>query len=273
MAPTCGSCAPRLTSHLRLLPLTSTAVGPGLAGLPCAAGGHGERADGAGSKHAGAPCPACPAVHLQSAVVVGWSGIFSCLCLQPAGAQPRINLLPCPSSLHPAPCTCHYLPLLQLGREERWAHVLTQPERGCLLVARPREGLGMFKNTGGCSGWVHDVLPCMLVAPGLGALFPASVWWHARCQATCRLLRLHARCSLLLICAPSRLLPATWHCSHSAAGARRCRGQQRPGHQVSPWLGAGSTASPFVAWNAACAPLPALVPLLTFLTIICFSPP
>ncbi|PRW20794.1 hypothetical protein C2E21_8585 [Chlorella sorokiniana] len=36
---------------------------------------------------------------------------------------------------------------MQLGREERWAHVLTQPERGCLLVARPREGLGMFKNT------------------------------------------------------------------------------------------------------------------------------
>lgn len=71
MAPTCGSCAPRLTSHLRLLPVTSTAVGPGLAGLPCAAGGHGERADGAGSKHAGAPCPACPAVHLQSASLVG----------------------------------------------------------------------------------------------------------------------------------------------------------------------------------------------------------
>lgn len=40
---------------------------------------------------------------------------------------------------------------LQLGREERWAHVLAQPERGCLLVARPRPGLGMFTNTGGCS--------------------------------------------------------------------------------------------------------------------------
>lgn len=37
---------------------------------------------------------------------------------------------------------------MQLGREERWAHVLTQPERGCLLVARPRPGLGMFQNTG-----------------------------------------------------------------------------------------------------------------------------
>ncbi|KAL4856260.1 hypothetical protein ACK3TF_003383 [Chlorella vulgaris] len=36
---------------------------------------------------------------------------------------------------------------MQLGREERWAHVLTQPERGCLLVARPRPGLGMFQNT------------------------------------------------------------------------------------------------------------------------------
>lgn len=36
---------------------------------------------------------------------------------------------------------------LQLGREERWAHVLAQPERGCLLVARPRPGLGMFANT------------------------------------------------------------------------------------------------------------------------------
>lgn len=36
---------------------------------------------------------------------------------------------------------------MQLGREERWAHVLTAPERGCLLVARPRPGLGMFTNT------------------------------------------------------------------------------------------------------------------------------
>ncbi|KAL4451521.1 hypothetical protein ABPG75_007183 [Micractinium tetrahymenae] len=36
---------------------------------------------------------------------------------------------------------------MQLGREERWAHVLAQPERGCLLVARPRPGLGMFTNT------------------------------------------------------------------------------------------------------------------------------
>ncbi|PSC74897.1 hypothetical protein C2E20_1753 [Micractinium conductrix] len=36
---------------------------------------------------------------------------------------------------------------LQLGREERWAHLLAQPERGCLLVARPRPGLGMFANT------------------------------------------------------------------------------------------------------------------------------
>ena len=40
---------------------------------------------------------------------------------------------------------------LQLGREERWAHVLAQPERGCLLVAR-RPGLGMFANTGGGPG-------------------------------------------------------------------------------------------------------------------------
>ena len=71
MAPTSGSCAPRLTSHLRLLPVTSPAAGPGLAGLPRAAGGHGERADGTGSKHAGAPCPACPAVHAQSGWLVG----------------------------------------------------------------------------------------------------------------------------------------------------------------------------------------------------------
>ena len=39
---------------------------------------------------------------------------------------------------------------LALGTEERWAHVISQPERGCLLVARPRSGLGMFTNTGGC---------------------------------------------------------------------------------------------------------------------------
>jgi hypothetical protein len=39
---------------------------------------------------------------------------------------------------------------MQLGREERWAHLLSQPERGCLLVARPRPGLGMFANTGVC---------------------------------------------------------------------------------------------------------------------------
>ncbi len=33
--------------------------------------------------------------------------------------------------------------------------MLTQPERGCLLVARPREGLGMFKNTGARPGLVR----------------------------------------------------------------------------------------------------------------------
>jgi hypothetical protein len=43
---------------------------------------------------------------------------------------------------------------LQLGREERWAHAITQPERGCLLVARPRPGLGMFANTGAALGRV-----------------------------------------------------------------------------------------------------------------------
>ena len=54
--------------------------------------------------------------------------------------------------------------------------MLTQPERGCLLVARPREGLGMFKNTGGCSWWEHDALPCMMVAAG---------WEHDRLPWLC----------------------------------------------------------------------------------------
>ena len=63
----------------------------------------------------------------------------------------------------PTPCSrtaCAALQLVQdwrafrarlVGREERWAHVLAQPERGCLLVAKPKPGLGMFSNTGGRS--------------------------------------------------------------------------------------------------------------------------
>ena len=35
---------------------------------------------------------------------------------------------------------------LSLGTQERWAHPIAHPERGCLLVAR-RPGLGMFSHT------------------------------------------------------------------------------------------------------------------------------
>lgn len=61
----------------------------------------------------------------------------------------RVCVCPVAQAKVITPACPHVLLALQLGREERWAHVLTQPERGCLLVARPREGLGMFRNTGG----------------------------------------------------------------------------------------------------------------------------
>jgi hypothetical protein len=111
---------------------------------------------------------------------------------------------------------------LQLGREERWAHAITQPERGCLLVARPRPGLGMFANTvilllehengEGSSGLVINMpTPLLISNLGLEEEVAGEEWRH-----------------------PAAWLPANRAGSHLHSSRGSLRGQGLVG-AAAPW--------------------------------------